>query len=240
MKIGPVVLTAKRPDDYRRDGLRSIHNHSFIDDPEFDRAYRRGVRAIGGTDRYRFQWRAHVALWAAATASRIEGDFVECGVNYGFMSSAIMEYLDWDTLGKTFWLLDTFSGVDSGQASEKALMVSRKLHREGFYADGVDVVRRNFSEWRNHRIVVGAIPGTLDQVEADRVAFLHIDMNCAPPEVAALRHFWPKLTPGAPVLLDDYAYAGFEEQHAAMDELAAELGVTICSLPTGQGLLLKS
>lgn len=67
------------------------------------------------------------------------------------------------------------------------------------------------------------------------MAYLHIDMNCAPPEVAALRFFWPRLTPGAFVLLDDYANRGRDEQRRAMDEVAAEFGVKICTLPTGQG-----
>lgn len=71
------------------------------------------------------------------------------------------------------------------------------------------------------------------------MAYLHIDMNCAPPEVAALRFFWPRLTPGAFVLLDDYAIGERDEQRVAMDEVAGELGVKICSLPTGQGLLIK-
>jgi hypothetical protein len=64
-------------------------------------------------------------------------------------------------------------------------------------------------------------------------------MNCSPPEVAALRFFWPRLIPGAFVLLDDYAQRGRDEQRLGMDAVARELGVTICTLPTGQGLLMK-
>ena len=71
------------------------------------------------------------------------------------------------------------------------------------------------------------------------MAFLHIDMNCAPPEVSALRYFWPRLTPGAFVLLDDYAQRGRDVQRLAMDAVASEFGVSICALPTGQGLLMK-
>jgi hypothetical protein len=89
------------PNAYNRDGLITVHNHTFMGEPQFQRAYDRGVAAIGGDDKYRIQWRVHVALWAAASAAKLEGDFVECGVNYGFMSSAIMEALDWDKLGKT-------------------------------------------------------------------------------------------------------------------------------------------
>ncbi|EUA32977.1 methyltransferase domain protein [Mycobacterium xenopi 4042] len=36
---------------------------------------------------------------------------------------------------------------------------------------------------------MGAVPETLGQVDARTVAFLHLDMNCAAPEVDALRFF---------------------------------------------------
>lgn len=232
------------PDVYSNDGLVCFHNHSFMDDPKFQRAYRRGAQALGDMDWYQWHWRVHVGLWAAANASKVDGDFVECGVSHGFLSSAVMEYLDWDRLNKTFYLLDTFAGLDPRFVSESerasgALAKSEEQVRNGMYVSSVDSVRANFAQWRNHRIVVGAVPETLDQVEADKVAFLHIDMNCAPPEVAALRYFWPRLSPGAFVLLDDYANRGRDEQQLAMDEVASDLGVTICMLPTGQGLLVK-
>jgi Macrocin-O-methyltransferase (TylF) len=232
------------PNVYASGGLISVHRHAFMDDPLFQRAYQRGVDALGGHDRYRWQWRVHIGLWAAASASRLDGDFVECGVNYGFLSSAVMEFLDWDRLGKTFYLLDTFAGIDprlitAAERRAGTLDKNQKHLRDGFYVSSVDGVRANFAQWRNQRIIVGAIPETLEQVDARAVAFLHIDMNCAPPEVAALRFFWPRLSPGGFVLLDDYAYRGYEEQHLAMNALASELGVPICALPTGQGLLIK-
>jgi hypothetical protein len=155
-----------------------------------------------------------------------------------------MEFLDWDRLGKTFYLLDTFAGVDTrfttaGERQAGTLKKSQLYLRYGLYVSSVDSARANFAQWRNQRIIVGAIPETLEQVDTRAVAFLHIDMNCAPPEVAALRFFWPRLSPGAFVLLDDYANRGFEEQRLAMNALASELDVPICALPTGQGLLIK-
>lgn len=35
---------------YDQDGLRSYHNHEFMDDRRFTAAYRRGVQAAGGRD----------------------------------------------------------------------------------------------------------------------------------------------------------------------------------------------
>jgi hypothetical protein len=247
-QLRPTVRTElpeqeRRKVTYDQDGLRSIHNHEFMSDPAFIRAYQRGIQAVGGD--YRWHWRVHVGLWAARLALRLPGDFVECGTNRGFLSSAIMCDLNWSDTGRHFYLLDTFSGLDERYVSEEekragVLYRNRRELESGFYTTDVEAVRANFSEWHNVHIVVGAIPETLAQINSERIAFLHIDLNCSPPEVAAIRHLWDRLVPGAPVLLDDYAYAGYELQKIGMDAFAAERGVSILSLPTGQGLLIKA
>ncbi len=229
---------------YAKDGLITCHRHPFLDDPAFQRAYQRGQRALPDGQQYDLQWRLHIALWAATTASHLYGDFVECGVNYGFVSSAIMDYLNWDRLDKMFYLLDTFAGIDPRSVTDNERLegiIDKNTQRlqTGFYVNSVDTVRANFAEWGNQHIIVGAVPETLGQVDTSAVAFLHIDMNCATPEAIALQYFWPYLTSGAFVLLDDYAYSGHEQERVAFDAVAANLGVPICALPTGQGLLIK-
>src|SRR5438874_8693234 len=77
---------------YAEDGLYTLHNQSFRQHPRFRAAYARGVQASHGVDQH-LEWRIHVALWAGTTALRAPGDFVECGVNAGFVSSAIMHHL---------------------------------------------------------------------------------------------------------------------------------------------------
>lgn len=230
------------PSVYEQDGMRSIHNHDFMDDPSFRKAYERGVRAAGQD--YRWHWRVHVGLWSAASAARLDGDFVECGVNRGFLSSAIMEYLDWDSLGKNFYLLDTFRGLDERFVSPEdrlsgAIEKNKSSLASGFYVQGIAEVRANFSEWKNVSLIEGTVPETLPQVRAQKIAFLHLDMNCSPPEVAAAQCFWDRLVPGAFVLLDDYAYRGYASQKVAMDRFAEAKGARVLSLPTGQGLLVK-
>jgi hypothetical protein len=231
------------PDQYNQDGLVTIHNHDFMESSTFKAAYQRGVKAAG-TD-YHWHWRVHIGLWAAALTSKLAGDFVECGVNRGFLSSAIMQFLDWDSLGKQFYLLDTFRGIDERYVSNEELASgvmekSKAAIDSGFYVVGSQSVKANFSEWKNTRIIEGAIPETLPEVAACQIAFCHIDMNCSPPEVAALSCFWDRLVPGAMVLLDDYAYYGYKPSKDGMDRFAEEKGVMIASLPTGQGLLVKT
>lgn len=140
--------------------------------------------------------------------------------------------------------MDTFAGLDPRYITEEERqngVLERTQHERdtGFLANGSELVRANFSQWRNVVIIEGAIPDTLAQATPEKVAFLHIDMNCSPPEVAALQHFWNRLVPGATVVLDDYACHGYRTQKVAMDGFARSKGVAIASLPTGQGLLLK-
>jgi hypothetical protein len=227
---------------YEQDGLRTVHNHDFKRQPNFNAAYERGVQATGMD--YQWHWRVHVALWAATVAAKLPGDFVECGVNKGFLSSSIMNYLDWNNRDKTFYLLDTFSGLDPRYVSEQELAEgviekNKSMIDSGMYTTDIGPVRRNFAEWRNINIIQGTIPDTLTQITSDRIAFASIDMNCSPPEVAAMEFLWPRFVDGAMIVFDDYAYVGYRPQKVAMDKFAASRGVTILSLPTGQGLLVK-
>lgn len=228
---------------YINDGLASIHNSEFMADKKFASAYARGVEAAGKD--YNWQWRIHLGLWAADVASKLDGDFVECGVNAGFMSSSIMHYLDWNILDKEYFLLDTFQGLDAKYVTEmeikEGILEKNKLLMEsGFYRADINSVIRNFAEWKNVNIIKGSIPETLPQVTSDQIAFLHIDLNCAPPEVAAVEFFWEKMVSGAVILLDDYAYWGYRQQKLAMDAAMCRLGAAIASLPTGQGLIIKN
>jgi hypothetical protein len=215
---------------YDRDGVRTSHNHSFIDAPSFQRAYRRAVQAAGWD--YEIEWRVHVILWAAATAQPIPGAFVECGTGRGYMASAICEHLAWND--RPFYLFDTFQ-PESVIGDQDV----RGATRSPYYANDPDTVRENFRAWPGVQLVVGSIPGSLAQVDTGPVAFIHIDMNHPTPEEAAMRHFWPRLTPGGVMVLDDYAYVGFERSHQSADRVASELGFPILSLPTGQGLAIK-
>lgn len=227
---------------YDQDGLRSVHNHEFMNDVVFQAAYARGVKAAGMD--YNWHWRVHGALWAAHCASRLEGDFVECGVAMGFLSSAIMNYLNWDSTGRVFYLLDTFSGLDERyvtptELAQGALDKNKHMIEIGLYPTTPDSVIKNFSEWKNAKVIVGPVPETLDQIRSDRIAYLSLDMNCAPPEIAAITYLWDRLVPGAIILLDDYAYYGYRQQKLAMDEFAATKDVKVLSLSTGQGLMVR-
>lgn len=228
---------------YHEDGLKTKHNHEFTQLPNFLDAYNRGIKAAN--DDYNWRWRVHVGLWAASIAVTLSGDFVECGVNKGFLSSAILQYLDWNKLDKHFYLLDTFKGIDKRYVLEEEINggimeKNRKELENGFYTSSFSSVKKNFEEWKNIKIIEGSIPDTLVHIKSTKIAFLHIDLNCAKPEIDAINYCWNKLVEGGVVLLDDYAGSVRQIQKRAMDKFALSVNHKILSLPTGQGLIIKN
>ena len=225
------------PLTYNQDGLATVTNCDFLNDPRFQEAYRLGEQTGSWKDA-KIHWRIHVLCWAADKASRLEGDFVECGVNRGGFSRAVMHFVDFPRLGKTFYLLDTFRGLEDRLVSDAERKRGIGAGKWFQYQDCYEAVCKTF-EGLPVVIVRGVVPETLPQVKATKVCYLSIDMNCVAPEIAAAEYFWDKLVRGAVMVLDDYGWEAHYEQKMAFDRFAAQKGVMVLGLPTGQGLVFK-
>ena len=221
---------------YHQDGLATQHNCDFMDEERFGRAYRLG-ESTGSWEGGQVHWRAHVACWAAARARHLDGDFVECGVNKGGLALTVAQYVDFQNLPKKFYLLDTFCGIPEKYISSEEKELGRS---PGAYEECYEQVKTVFQPFDNVVIVRGVVPETLNQIKSDRISYLSLDMNCAEPEIAAAEFLWDKLVSGAVMLLDDYGWAGHLAQKRAFDQFARERDVPILSLPTGQGVIIKS
>ncbi|HMQ04891.1 MAG TPA: TylF/MycF/NovP-related O-methyltransferase [Pyrinomonadaceae bacterium] len=233
LKNGTPAMTGMT---YDQDGLSTIHNCDFMNDPAFIRAYGEGEK-LNSWFGQRVHWRVHTLFWAASRALQLEGDLVECGVNNGGFSRAIAEYIDLARLpDRRFYLLDNFAGI-----SEQLLMEEEKTKGilDYSYTGNYEAVVETFGRFENVVIIKGDIPDTLVQVKSSAVSFLSIDLNCAAPEIAAAEYFWEKLVSGAAIVLDDYGWAKHIVQKRAFDEFAQRKNVPILSLPTGQGLIIK-
>jgi hypothetical protein len=233
------LVPLERMPTFAGDSLVSWHNVEFLADPAFIRAVDAGNERRSWNSSYDIRWRYHVILWAARRAARLDGDFVECGVNRGGFSRAVVEYLDFGHLDKTFYLMDTFDGLVEAYVTpeERAMGVSRESFAK--YTECFDDVQDAFRPFPNVVLVRGPIPDTLKQVTPPKVSYLSIDMNVVIPEIAAAEHFWDRLVSGAVIILDDYGHGPHVEQKHAFDGFAAERDVQVLLLPTGQGLIFK-
>ncbi|MBK9283693.1 MAG: class I SAM-dependent methyltransferase [Sphingobacteriaceae bacterium] len=233
------IMLPKKELTYSNDLLYTFHNADFIKDPKFDHAYKL-CKELGGNllKDYDIQWRVYILCCAAHQATKLEGDFIDCGVYTGFCTRAIIDFVNFEKLNKKYYLMDTFEGLDAKYSNEYEMKRNDKL---GYGKSGnlYDTVKNTFKEFKNVELVKGSIPETLPLVKTEKISFLSIDMNTEVPEIAAMEYFWDKMVSGAIIVLDDYGYPGCENQKAAHDKFAASKGLLVFPLPTCQGLIIK-
>lgn len=199
-----------------------------------DRKFMQAFRAHATNHQERsLELRLNTLVWAASEALHLPGDFVECGVWRGFCSAVIADYLDFETVPKTYYLYDTFAGIPPEFDSEKH-------DAPAFAAPGLyEKVLATFSRYANVRVVKGIVPYSFADAAPEKVAFLHLDMNSSKSEIAALEVLFDRVSPGGLVVFDDYGWTGYRAQQLAEERFMAERGHRILELPTGQGLLIK-
>lgn len=240
-KILPKRSSGWKKFEYIGDGFgvkgRSL---DFLKDPKFIAAWEftckgNDVSWPGGTPDVR--WRAHIACWAAAHGLNLEGDFVECGVNTGLFSMTLCHYLDFDKIDKNLYLFDTYAGIPL-----QGLSGAELAHVQGmnsYYFDCFAIATENFKPYPNARLVKGMLPQSLADAPLGKIAYLSMDLNNSVAEKDVIEVLWPRLTPSAIVLIDDYAFVGHEQQKAMWDAFAHSQNRMVATLPTGQGLLIR-
>ena len=228
------------------DGIISRHACDFMQSKRFLAAWNAACeheRRQGlATQNY---WRVYVCCWAVQYAQSLPGDFMDLGVSWGKVPRAAMDYIGFRKLSdRRWWLVDAWEGrnlIEFHSETEKKQL--RLLGDEArTYCADVDIVKRYFKDFDNVKIVRAVIPTDLSKITPEKVAYLHIDLNAAGPEVAALEHLWDRIIKGAVILLNSHGVSGGKRAYtrSLLDEFAESKGAEILALPTGQGLIIKA
>lgn len=201
-------------------------NNSAFEDTVFTRALQDNIQNPSDEA---IAWRRYLLACSAIHALQLEGDFVECGVYLGTGIKTVIDYFGKDHFDKVFWGYDTFDyHPTKGHDFEE--------QRSGLF----EKVQSRFADYPMVRLVQGLIPKSFEQGCPEKIAYLHIDLNNAPGEIASLDYLWERIVPGGLVVLDDYEWAGiYREQKYAEDLWFQERGYRVFPLPTGQGFVIK-
>ena len=199
----------------------------MLDDRPFVQAWQANIECASDEA---IVWRRYVLACAAFHCVQLEGDFVECGCYTGVGIKTVVDYLGGTAFPKNFWGYDIFKH-DPSMANH-----SMPEHGEGLY----ERVRKKFSAYPQVKLIEGMIPQVFEKDCPERIAYLHIDLNQAPAEIAALEHLFDRLVPGGMLILDDYEWSGYyRAQKLAEDPWFDVRHYRVMPLPTGQGLVVK-
>ena len=175
-------------------------------------------------------WRTYVLIYFAEACQCLPGVFVELGCHKGTTAKYLTERVDFQKLGKRYWLYDLF---EWNQGDEHPHLQGHDNPR--MYEDVLD----RFADQPWVSVIKGSVPESFHQGFPERIAFAHIDMNHPAPEATSFKKILPCLSPGGCIVFDDYGWWGYSKQKQVLDPIAEQHNLSILELPTGQGLLLK-
>jgi hypothetical protein len=175
-------------------------------------------------------WRRYILACAGYHCVHLDGDFVECGAYTGVGVKTIIDYLGGTAFPKPFWLYDLFEHDE-------------QMHHHPMPEHGPDLfkrVRQKFERYSQVKVIKGNIPDVFAGQSPEAIAYLHIDLNESPAEIAALDALFPRVVPGGIVVLDDYEWSGpYRSQKLSEDPWFEARRYRVFPLPTGQGIVIK-
>ncbi|MDT8308879.1 MAG: TylF/MycF/NovP-related O-methyltransferase [Bacteroidales bacterium] len=162
----------------------------------------------------------------------VEGAMAELGVYKGESAEIIHQCAP----ERDFYLFDTFSGfmhddivAETGEAA---------TYTEANFADtDMQVVKQRLGESRHIIYKKGYFPGSAKGLEEEKFAFVSIDADLYKPVKAALRFFYPRLSPGGVIIIHDYneKWAGLMK---AVDDFVKDIPETLIHVPDRYGSVM--
>lgn len=208
--------------------------------PNFDRRLDRGaftrlIRAWehGSDSNNRGDWTRLYFLISCAQeieARGIEGAIVELGVYKGASARVLRELMP----DRDLYLFDTFKGFAPDDLPDDSMV--------GMFTGSLESVRALVGDDKVH-YCVGRFPETASMLpESTKIAILHLDMDLGAPTLAALEHFWDRVSPGGMVILHDYHDEVWPGIREAVDTFFADKPERPAPIPdkSGTGLIIKS
>lgn len=166
--------------------------------------------------------------------SGVPGDSAECGVYKGATSWLICKSNQESGHARTHYLFDSFDGLS------QPCPVDGTHWQAGDLSTTIGETKHNLREYEQLVFLDGWIPTRFKEVERLNFAFVHIDVDLYEPTLQSIRFFYPRLTPGALLLCDDYGFDTCPGATKAMDDYFEDKPEAIVSLCSGGGFIIKA
>ncbi len=170
-------------------------------------------------------------LWSLAQQCVQTGDVAECGVYRGGSARMLAELLK----GGCLHLFDSFSGLAHPSLTDGTWAA-------GDFADtSVETVTEALGAYADRCVIhPGWIPGTFEDINATATFDLvHLDQDLEKPTLDSLQYFWPRLSPGGALIVDDYGFPSCLGVRHAVQAFGGPEDMRRMYVPTGQFVAIK-
>jgi len=156
----------------------------------------------------------------------LPGDMAQVGVYRGASAGFIAE-----AGGKRLHLFDTFAGLPRFSASDKGI--------DTFKDTSVEMVR-DYLKGYEALCYKGVFPATSSPIKDKKFCFVYLDVDLYQSTKDGLEFFYPRMSPGGAIVIDDLDDKGWQGVRKAVDEFDSAHGTVCMKLVGGQGVIIKS
>jgi len=164
----------------------------------------------------------------------VKGQTAECGAYQGASSYIICSCLG---LGRIHHIFDSCEGVPT------PVLCGEKQHwNKGDLCCPFEELKNNLVKFGNSiKYHIGWIPDTFHEppIVGDCFAFVHIDVDLYSPTYDCLNFFYPRMSEGGIILLDDFGFKQCEGARLAAIQFMEDRSEEIIELTTGQAYIVK-
>jgi hypothetical protein len=172
--------------------------------------------------------------------SKLDGDFVECGVWKGgstLAAAKMFEYLD--SFHRKLWLFDTFEGMSvptkndidltGAYAEDRMRIEERRTSHIWAYAELTEVKQNlKLTAYPQDRIIFvkGKVEDTLrNDLLPDKISILRLDTDWYESTLIEMEILYPRVVNGGIIIIDDYGH--WKGSKKAVDEYFKTKGLNV-------------
>jgi len=208
----------------------------------FEERYQAGLEASETGEATRRPPRFYNLLQLFKLAAPIRGATAEVGCYRGLSSYLLCHALkaeDAEFTGAGHHIVDSFEGLSPPTPEDE--IAAKAAGR--FNDTSVEHVRKTLQEFPDVAIFRGWAPETLQSLPEQEYRFIHIDVDLYTPTLGCLEYFYPRLSRGGLIVVDDFGpwpsggrYPGCSR---AVNEFSEKHGVEFAALTTGNAFCIK-
>lgn len=173
--------------------------------------------------------------------SRIPGEAAEVGCFRGL--SAYVANASFEAAGRSipFHVFDSFEGLSEHTGFDSSIHRPASIQFTGeVFACPEEQVRANLSRFSSIAYYKGWIPERFEEVADRSFCYVHIDVDLFEPTLQSLSFFWPRVSPGGAVVLDDYATVFYPGARIAICDFFHEhCDAFVLGTPSGSAVAVK-
>lgn len=177
--------------------------------------------------------RCYMLYQLAKFTNHVDGDLATLGVYLGGVSKLLSEVTQ---AHKKYFLFDTFTGMPTDHATQNE---RESLSKTGDFSNiSLATIKKYLS---NERFIFkqGFFPDSAKGLEQNRFSFVYLDADLYQSTKDGLEFFYPRLTDGGIIVLDDYGSRYWDGVTQAVDEFTEKYNITPIVSTRSQCVIMK-